>query len=48
LNKEDFQGITTEIKFAANGELQTTSLTVNLYHQENNVIKSLGNIKELN
>ena len=48
LNKEDFQGITTEIKFAANGELQTSSLTVNLYHQEKNVIKSLGNIKEVN
>jgi branched-chain amino acid transport system substrate-binding protein len=47
LNKEDFKGITTEIKFAANGELQTSSLTVNLYHQENGVIKSLGNIKEL-
>jgi branched-chain amino acid transport system substrate-binding protein len=47
LNKEDYKGITTEIKFAANGELQTSSLTVNLYRQENGVIKSLGNIKEL-
>ena len=47
LNKEDFQGITTEIKFASNGELQSSSLTVNLYRQENNTIKSLGNIKVL-
>ena len=47
LNKEDFQGITTEIKFASNGELQSSSLTVNLYRQENGTIKSLGNIKEL-
>ena len=48
LNAEDFKGITTEIKFAANGELQASSLTVNLYRQENGVIKSLGNINELN
>lgn len=47
LNKEDFKGITTEIKFAANGELQASSLTVNLYRQENGVIKSLGNINQL-
>jgi branched-chain amino acid transport system substrate-binding protein len=47
LNKEDFQGITTEIKFASNGELQSSSLTVNLYRQTNGTIKSLGNIKEL-
>ena len=48
LNNEDFQGITTEIKFAANGELQASSLTVNLYRQEDGVIKSLGNINEIN
>jgi branched-chain amino acid transport system substrate-binding protein len=48
LNAEDYTGITTEIKFAANGELQASSLTVNLYRQENGVIKSLGNINELN
>ncbi len=47
LNKEDYKGITTEIKFQANGELQTSSLTVNLFQQKNGVIKSLGNIKEL-
>ena len=48
LNAEDYTGITTEIKFAANGELQASSLTVNLYRQENGVIKSLGNINDLN
>ena len=48
LNAEDYKGITTEIKFAANGELQASSLTVNLYRQENGVIKSLGNINDLN
>jgi branched-chain amino acid transport system substrate-binding protein len=47
LNKEDYHGITTEIKFQANGELQTSSLTVNLFRQQNGVIKGLGNIKEL-
>jgi hypothetical protein len=47
LNSEDFQGITTQIKFQSNGELQSTSLIVNLFQQKNKVIKGLGNIKEL-
>jgi branched-chain amino acid transport system substrate-binding protein len=47
LNGEDFQGITTQIKFQSNGELQSTSLIVNLFQQKNKVIKGLGNIKEL-
>jgi branched-chain amino acid transport system substrate-binding protein len=47
LNKEDFTGITTQIKFQANGELVTSNLIVNLYQQTNGVIKSLGNINEL-
>jgi branched-chain amino acid transport system substrate-binding protein len=47
LNAEDYKGITTEIKFASNGELQASSLTVNLYREENGVIKSLGNINSL-
>lgn len=46
LNKEDFQGITTTIKFAPNGELASSSLIVNLYRQENGVIKSLGDINQ--
>ena len=47
INKEDFQGITTQIKFASNGELAASSLVVNLYRQENGVIKSLGNINQV-
>jgi branched-chain amino acid transport system substrate-binding protein len=47
LNKEDFQGITTRIQFQSNGELTATNLIVNLYRQQNGVIKSLGNINEL-
>ena len=30
----DFQGITTKIKFEANGEVQSTSLIVNLFQQK--------------
>jgi branched-chain amino acid transport system substrate-binding protein len=48
LNSEDFQGITTQIKFQANGELQSTSLIVNLFQQKNGAITGLGNIKEIN
>ncbi len=33
LNTEDFQGITTEIKFQSNGELASSSLVVNLFKQ---------------
>jgi len=47
LNKADFKGITTTIKFAPNGELTTSSLIVNLYRQEGGTIKSLGNINEV-
>jgi branched-chain amino acid transport system substrate-binding protein len=48
LNAEDFQGITTQIKFQANGELQSTSLIVNLFQQKNGAITGLGNIKQIN
>ena len=47
LNTEDFQGITTKIQFAPNGELTATSQAVNLYRQEGGTIKSLGNINEV-
>src|SRR4051794_11543495 len=47
LDKEDFQGITTTIKFASDGELATSSLVVNLYRQDGGTIKSLGNINEV-
>jgi len=48
LNKEDFQGITTEIKFQANGELQSSSLIVNLFQQKNGQITGLGDINKIN
>jgi branched-chain amino acid transport system substrate-binding protein len=48
LNAEDFQGITTQIKFQANGELETTSLIVNLFQQKNGAITGLGNINQIN
>jgi branched-chain amino acid transport system substrate-binding protein len=47
LNKEDFTGITTQIKFQANGELTTGNLIVNLFQQTGGAIKGLGNIQEL-
>lgn len=47
LNKEDFTGITTQIKFQENGELTTSNLIVNLFQQTAGAIKGLGNIQEL-
>jgi branched-chain amino acid transport system substrate-binding protein len=48
LNGEDFQGITTQIKFQSNGEVQSESLIVNLFKETNGVIKGVGNINEIN
>jgi branched-chain amino acid transport system substrate-binding protein len=48
LNAEDFTGITTDIKFQADGELATTSLVVNLFQQKAGVITGLGNINQIN
>lgn len=47
LNNEDFQGITTTIKFQANGELVPSNLIVNLFQQKNGKIVGLGNINKL-
>jgi branched-chain amino acid transport system substrate-binding protein len=47
LNNADFTGITTQIKFQANGELTTSNLIVNLFQQTAGEIKGLGNIQEL-
>ena len=47
LNAENFQGVTTQIAFQANGELKATSLIVNLFRQEKGVITGLGNIQQL-
>ena len=42
----DYTGITTTIKFAENGELDESSQVINLFQQEDGVIKILGDIKE--
>ena len=42
----DYTGITTTIKFAENGELDASSQVINLFQQEDGVIKILGDIKE--
>lgn len=47
LNKEDFKGITTTIKFQSNGEVVPSNLIVNLFQQKNGNIVGLGNIKTL-
>lgn len=44
VNNLDYKGITTEIKFASNGEI--ASATVNLFEQKNGKIVELGNIKD--
>lgn len=46
LNSIDYKGITTEIKFQANGEIATDQQVVNLYRDENGKIVELGNIKD--
>lgn len=48
LSTADFAGITTTIKFQANGELDSSSLIVNLFQQENGKITGLGNIQQIN
>jgi branched-chain amino acid transport system substrate-binding protein len=48
LNAEDFPGITTTIKFQSNGELDSSSLIVNLFQQKNGQITGLGNIQQIN
>jgi branched-chain amino acid transport system substrate-binding protein len=48
LNAEDFTGITTQIKFGADGEVVAENLIVNLFQQKNGVISSLGDINQLN
>jgi branched-chain amino acid transport system substrate-binding protein len=46
VNKADYKGITAEIKFQSNGDLESSGQVVNLYQQTNGQIKSLGNIKD--
>jgi branched-chain amino acid transport system substrate-binding protein len=45
VNALDYKGITTEVKFASNGEVEATVQTVNLYEQKAGAIVLLGNMK---
>ena len=45
VNKLDYKGITTEVKFQANGEVEASVQTVNLYLQKAGKITLVGNIK---
>jgi len=47
VNKVDYQGITTEVKFGSNGEPGGTT-TVSLYTQKNGEIVSVGLLKDQN
>ncbi|MEU2349380.1 branched-chain amino acid ABC transporter substrate-binding protein [Modestobacter sp. NPDC049651] len=46
VNKLDYKGITTQVKFDQTGEVDQAAQVVNLFQQENGVIKLLGNIKD--
>jgi branched-chain amino acid transport system substrate-binding protein len=46
VNKLDFKGITTTVKFQENGELDASSQIINLFEQTDGVIKTLGDIKD--
>jgi branched-chain amino acid transport system substrate-binding protein len=48
LNAENFQGVTTTIKFQSNGEVVPSNLVVNLFEQKSGQITGLGNINQLN
>jgi branched-chain amino acid transport system substrate-binding protein len=46
VNKLDYKGITTEVKFQSNGEVDASVQTVNLYQQKDGSIQLIGNIKD--
>ena len=46
VNKLDYKGITTTVKFQENGELDASSQIINLFEQKDGVITTLGNIKD--
>ena len=46
VNKLDYKGITTEVKFQPNGEVDASVQTVNLYEQKDGAIQLIGNIKD--
>jgi branched-chain amino acid transport system substrate-binding protein len=47
LNAENFQGVTTTIKFQSDGEVVPSNLIVNLFQQKSGVITGLGDITKL-
>lgn len=46
VEKADYKGITAELKFQANGDLEASGQVVNLYQQTKGTIKVLGDIKQ--
>ena len=46
VNGLDYEGITTTVKFQDDGELDAESQVINLFQQEDGVIKILGDIQE--
>jgi branched-chain amino acid transport system substrate-binding protein len=46
VNKLDYKGITTEVKFESSGEVVASVQTVNLFEQKSGVITLLGNMKD--
>ncbi|MCW2634409.1 MAG: branched-chain amino acid transporter substrate-binding protein [Blastococcus sp.] len=46
VDKLDYKGITTQVKFDETGELAESSQVINLFQQEGGVIKILGDIQE--
>jgi branched-chain amino acid transport system substrate-binding protein len=48
LKTADYKGITAEIKFEANGEVEAQNLVVNLFQDQNGTDVGLGDINKLN
>ena len=46
VNKVNYKGITTTVKFDSKGEVDTSAATVNLFTQKNGTIVLVGNIKD--
>ncbi len=47
VNKLDYKGITTTIKFQSNGEVDASGAKVNLYQEKNGVIAFVGDIQKI-
>ena len=48
INSLDYKGITTEIKFQSNGELEEASQVINLFDQKDGKISVIGDMREQN